>query len=276
MEPPRRFKIMEIEIGSAGKYTTVDKWFQDKNIGEKVPAIYARQSTVQQCTLDEQITDCVEHATKNGNSRTLLFTDKGSAWQKGSEERLYGMQLLMKCVNYGYIDTIIVYDISRLSRNMAMGIKLMNGIKDYDLKVHSLMNGAIYTASSQSCDSFLEKILEAQKSSTILSERVKTKFKHLRSKGHQFGQPKYGLKVARINGIRKFVTDKDENKIIKQIKSKFTRRNHWDRSRNLKNIAKWLNDNGHTKRNYRWDVSKVWGVINDSFAMNELQDSLTT
>ena len=163
MESQRRFKVTELTLRKSGNSVSNDIWLQGDNKGNKLPALYARQSTEQQCTLDEQIIDCVEYATKNGSKKALLFTDKGSAWKRDSEEKLYGMQHLMKCVAHSYIDIIIVYDISRLSRNMAMGIKLMNGMKEYDLKVYSLMNGTIYNSSSQSCDSFLEKILDAQK-----------------------------------------------------------------------------------------------------------------
>ena len=272
----RRFKATEITLRKHGNSISDNKWFQGDNKGNKIPAIYARQSTEQQCTLDEQIVDCVENAIKNGNKKALLFTDKGSAWKKNSEEKLYGMQHLMRCVARGYIGSIIVYDISRLSRNMAMGIKLMNGIKDYDLQVHSLMNEVIYNSSPQSCDAFLEKILDAQKSSTISSERIKTKFKHMKARGHRFGKPRYGLRAVKIDGIRKFITNAEENKVVKQIKAKFTRRGHWDQRRNLRNIVQWLEDNGHTKRGYSWNTTKVWDVINNPFDMSELQDSLTS
>ena len=275
MEIQRRFRVTEIILRKDSKSTSDTRWLQGNNTGKKIPAIYARQSTEQQCTLDEQIVDCIEYAIKNGNNKALLFKDKGSAWKKNSEEKLYGMQHLMKCVAYNYIDTILVYDISRLSRNITMGIKLMNGIKDYDLKVHSLMNETIYNSSPQSCDSFLEKILEAQKSSTILSERLKNKFRHMRSKGHQFGRPRYGLQAVKIGGIRKFITNTEESKVIKQIKTKFTKRSHWNRSRNLKDIAIWLNENGYTKRGYPWNTIKVWNITNNTFIMNDLQDSLT-
>ena len=276
MQEERRFQVTELTLRKDGESTSAFRWLQGENTGNKIPTIYARQSTEKQCTLDEQIVDCMEYLIKKDYKKALLFTDKGSAWQKNSEDILYGMRYLMKCVSRKYVNDIIVYDISRLSRNMTMGIKLMNGIKDYDLKVHSLMNETIYNSTPQSCDSFLEKILEAQKASTILSERVKTKFRHMKSKGHRFGNPRFGLKVAKIDGIRKFVTHTDEYKIVKQIKAKFTRRNHWDRVRNLRNIAKWLNDNGHTRRGYPWNTTKVWNIINFNFDMNELQDSLTS
>ena len=47
-------------------------------------------------------------------------------------------------------------------------------------------------------------------------------------------------------------------------------------ARNLKNIVTWLNEQGHTRRGYTWNTTKVWNVINDTFAMNDLQDSLTS
>ena len=68
-----------------------------------------------------------------------------------------------------------------------------------------------------------------KKSSTILSERLKTKFKHMRSRGHRFGNPRYGLRAVKIEGIRKFVTNTEEHKVVKQIKAKFTKRCHWER-----------------------------------------------
>ena len=136
----KRFKATEVTILKGGDLNSTNKWFQGNNKGAKVSAIYARQSTERQCTLDEQIIDCTKYLKDTGKRKALLFTDKGSAWKKDASDNLYGMNHLMRCISRGYIDDIIVYDISRLSRNMDMGIKLMKGIKKYDLNVHSLIN----------------------------------------------------------------------------------------------------------------------------------------
>ena len=266
---PSRFKVIEVDQKHNTKITRwIDPLGKCIDKRTKIIAIYVRQSTDTQCTLNDQEHDCLIKANILKYHKIWLFSDKGSAWKQNAYEKLYGLQHLMRCIREKYIDSIIVYDISRLSRNLTMGIRILNGIKEFNLTLYSIMDEQHYTSNPISCNNFLKKVVESQEFSTNLSERLKNKFKHLKSKGAKLGRPPYGYRAVKIDGIRKFISNREENVIIKKIKQKI-------RTQGYNSIAKWLNDNGHTKRGYLWDTNKVRSVGLNTFSSSEMMDALS-
>uniref|UniRef100_A0A6C0LJ78 Resolvase/invertase-type recombinase catalytic domain-containing protein n=1 Tax=viral metagenome TaxID=1070528 RepID=A0A6C0LJ78_9ZZZZ len=269
-----RFSVQEINLKRTISPESKKIWLQgdaDHMAKKQKLCVYVRQSRGDS-TIDQQTYDCINYIKQIFPKyiSVLIFQDNGSAWKKDSQDKLLGIQKMFKAVQRWYFDKIIVYDVSRLSRNLEMGLQLRKGIKSYDLTVHSVMDKQIYTSDPISLDRFLEKILEAQRYSTNLSKRIRDNQRHRKEKGWKFGVAKYGMKSKIEKGIRTFVINPDEYKIIKIIKD----RSNMSRQNNLK-IAEFLNKKGHKKRGRLWSDSMVKTIVMKCFNMSDMKNSLS-
>jgi DNA invertase Pin-like site-specific DNA recombinase len=113
--------------------------------------------------------------------------------------------------------------------------------------VHSFVGGKSYADDKLG---FVQSILDAQKESALIGDRVKMSIVKRKERGDEaIGSVSYGKKLERVDGGRlKIVDDENANSVIKWIKkSKLS----------LKSIANTLNKNGKKKRGRYWTLKMV-------------------
>ena len=204
--------------------------------------VYARQSTQNQQSLDEQTTACLNHAANLGYHYANVITYKGSAWN-GQNFKNLGRQLK----SYANTDALFVYDVSRFTRDVISALKLLESIDRHNICVYSIVDGIKWDNTRESQEQFMEKMLEAQKFSTALSNRIKRKNEFLKSKGSVFGNAPYGKQVERSeDGIRKFVDNDEELNVLYTIAK-------WiEGGATFEDAGCQLNDMGIKKRGKEW------------------------
>lgn len=150
-------------------------------------------------------------------------------------------------------DSLWVWRVDRLSRNI---IKYLDWLEKLDAK------GVQINAFSEKLNykdnklDFIQKIVDAQKESHAIGQRVRLSYKRKRERGDEaIGGLAYGKKYQRImNGdntkiVRKVVrVNKEENKIIQFVRS--NRMNDYE-------MRDHLNKKGITKRGRKWTVGMV-------------------
>jgi DNA invertase Pin-like site-specific DNA recombinase len=113
---------------------------------------------------------------------------------------------------------LIIYNITRFSRNLLQGVELMNIAKNNNINIH-------FCEENAKTDHYLDMhrirlgLSQSEYESDTLSNRVKTNNIILKNKGWSFGVPSYGFKAVMINDIRSFQINEEEQNIIKFIKS---------------------------------------------------------
>jgi DNA invertase Pin-like site-specific DNA recombinase len=142
---------------------------------------------------------------------------------------------------------IIVYRVDRLSRNIFQSMQWLENLSYKNVGVHSFVGGKSYADDKLG---FVQAILDAQKESALIGDRVKMSIAKRKERGDEaIGSVPYGKKLERVEGGRLKVVDDDRaNSVISWIKkSKLS----------LKSIANTLNKNGKKKRGHYWTVKMV-------------------
>ncbi len=113
---------------------------------------------------------------------------------------------------------IVIYDVSRFSRNVDNGIELLHYALKCKTRLFFVSEGIVWDENHQDMCSLKYKLLLAQNESEAISRRV-SDAKQYKSKMGFFmgGVPKYGYKVIDVDGGRKAVINKYEQAVIKFI-----------------------------------------------------------
>ena len=226
--------------------------------------IYARQSTTDQKSLDEQSKACEDYAATHGFHQASVLTYKGSAWKGGNFDKLRDYLSKLTCM---HTNTLFVYDVSRFTRDVKSALKMIEMLEEFNITIVSVVDGTTWNNTRTSQEQFMEKMLEAQKFSTALSERIKRKNDYLAAKGAKFGNPPYGFKaVKNEEGIRKFVKNDEEMYVIAMIYKRRTQaiknfdpviHSYSQLFLNFDKIAAELNSLQYYKRGREWDGKLV-------------------
>ena len=183
---------------------------------------------------------------------------------------------------------IILYNVSRFSRNEAQGRELL----DYALKRNTRLffteEGLIWDRHNlHNRQAILRKLMLAHEESRAIAARVSAALFLRKQQGfHTGGKPKYGYKVVEADGGKKAVPEQYEQAVItfinmcREIGTSLRALNQWmetlvddgneyepielgDNQRTIRepltysNIADLLNDYGITKRGSRWTAASV-------------------
>ena len=183
---------------------------------------------------------------------------------------------------------IILYNVSRFSRNEAQGRELL----DYALKRNTRLffteEGLIWDRHNlHNRQAILRKLMLAHEESRAIAARVSAALFLRKQQGfHTGGKPKYGYKVVEADGGKKAVPEQREQAVItfinmcREIGTSLRALNQWmetladdpngyeplelgDNQRTIReplsyqNIADLLNDYGITKRGSRWTAASV-------------------
>ncbi len=191
---------------------------KEENNDQPIEAIiYCRISSMAQkegvsLAVQEQV--CLDYCKKNGWQVIHIVREITSATDTKNQK------LLLSIVESYGEDKIprklIVYNISRFSRNVSKGLELARKMRENNLHLVSSME--MIDVSTASGEFNLTNLLNAAEfESKLIGKRVKDALEKLKKEGHQLGRAPFGSKVEKIEDKRKFVVEEKEQGIIQFI-----------------------------------------------------------
>ena len=176
-------------------------------------------------------------------------------------------------------DIIIVYNVSRFTRDASAAIDLLYNLSSRNINVVSVSEGISYLTNR---NAFRLKLIEANEESDVISERVKNSINFIKSVGGHVGSTPYGFTTIRKTDqegyqprivvpretetliINRIVQSVDDPAIIKIAES--------ERVGICNVISNILNAEGITKRGKPWTVSSVLSVYT-KYKLTSCQDN---
>lgn len=147
-------------------------------------AIYVRVSTEQQDHAS-QLQACTAYSTQY-TGKCVLYTDTGS----GSTMERPEVRRLFRDIHAGCIDRLIVFEMSRLSRDMLTIGRLMQELYTHNVELHVVADGGKQnTAGAISQFVALAKGLTAQLERENIVRRTKAGLMAARARGTRLGAP---------------------------------------------------------------------------------------
>jgi DNA invertase Pin-like site-specific DNA recombinase len=154
--------------------------------------------------------------------------------------------------NISQNDLIIIYEISRLGRNIYQVIDFLEKIRNKGAIIYSVEDNLFYGKDKLIDNLFLYKVIKSKEYSDCLSNKTKTTQTFIKENGGHVGKVPYGYKLSHTDGIPKLIMENDEQNIIKLIINK-----HDKELLSFNDITKYLNNNLIQKRNCNWTFTNV-------------------
>ena len=148
--------------------------------------IYMRVSTEDQQT-DMQLTECQTLCNRRGATKILVFTDDIMESGKPLKDRVQ-LQAMLDCLHEG--DTVVVYDIDRMTRDLLEGVTLYREIK--------YLGASITSVKDENCDNefiWNIKACVAQEVKKKIRQTTKDSLKEKKRKGECVGTVPYGYRL---------------------------------------------------------------------------------
>ena len=215
--------------------------------------IYTRVSTYKQSSktvsLINQYDVCKKYITSNYITQNVFhYQDIASSYN--NKKALRRQKAMIK--NISQNDLIIIYDISRLGRNIYQVIDFLEKIRNKGTTIYSVEDNLFYGKDKLIDNLFLYKVIKSKEYSDCLSNKTKTTQTFIKENGGHVGKVPYGYKLSHTDGIPKLVIENDEQKIIKLIINK-----HDNELLSFNDITNYLNNNLILKRNCNWTYTNV-------------------
>jgi DNA invertase Pin-like site-specific DNA recombinase len=215
--------------------------------------IYTRVSTYKQSnnsiSLAHQYDVCKKYITSNYiNQNILHYQDIASSYK--NKNALCRQKAMMR--NISQNDLIIIYEISRLGRNIYQVIDFLEKIRNKGAIIYSVEDNLFYGKDKLIDNLFLYKVIKSKEYSDCLSNKTKTTQTFIKENGGHVGKVPYGYKLSHTDGIPKLIMENDEQNIIKLIINK-----HDKELLSFNDITKYLNNNLIQKRNCNWTFTNV-------------------
>jgi DNA invertase Pin-like site-specific DNA recombinase len=144
---------------------------------------------------------------------------------------------------------------SRFSRNTLQGLQFIEKLNQMNCDLYNSRDKINYN-NIINRNMFRIRLSEAQNESEVMSMRQKNSINIRKRMGYKFGRVPYGYRAERINGVRKFVLEPNEKKIIGTI-IELKNKNHSNVT-----IANKLNSTNKFKRGKLWTPIMITTVIN--------------
>ena len=212
--------------------------------------IYGRISTKGQnndmngnLSLNSQVVMAKNFCDANHIIIKSVGNDIGSAYNNPGQNQKE-LSRMVRMMNFG--DLLVVADISRLFRNLDFAMKIIGTIKKKESFIYSFTDKIWYNNPNRICDDevFYQKILDSQKESNKISQRMKRSVEFRKNRGDKFGIAPWGKKPIRDDiGRRIFVNNDEEMAITKIAKDLVINKNY-----TFVNTANILNDDGYRNR----------------------------
>ena len=139
--------------------------------------------------VNRQIEIIEEYLKRAGIVKWKVYCDDGrSAFTDDLNQRPAFKQLMNDCLRY-YIKDIYIEDLTRFSRNLALGINWMTKLSELNVNIISLKEGQLEYTSSKGWMQSNILLLLAEWESKIRSEKVKSGMARAKIQGKHVGRP---------------------------------------------------------------------------------------
>jgi len=155
--------------------------------------VYARYSTHKQdggISIENQISRCKEYATFKDFQIIDVIQDL--AMSGGVNRARQGFMELLTRVEQGECDIVLVYDLTRLSREMLSLLAVERFLSEYEVELHTVSDGTVETSSPESFMAFAVKALFSEAERRSAKARTKRAILHLKENGKAFTKERYG------------------------------------------------------------------------------------
>jgi DNA invertase Pin-like site-specific DNA recombinase len=178
--------------------------------------IYTRCSTEKQnntelhsTSLETQIYNCTNFGNSNNMPISDVVSEICSATKSSNQKKL--LQLIDNITNFN----LIIFDVSRFSRNIFDGTVLIKKCRDNNITIYSVKEN-ICTNTNYGIKQFLSELMNAQNESDAISYRVSESIKYRKSLGAFIGgKVPYGHELYRDeNNVAKLAINVEESDII--------------------------------------------------------------
>ena len=181
---------------------------QDKSQSEamKDVAIYTRTSCRKQNpdSLQQQEQACRHYAEKYGYQVVKVYQDPAKS---GTNSDRDGFHQMMADAKEGCFQAILLFDISRLTRNYRDGVMLLLLLYQYGVQ--------IIPVAAPPIKDFTSPLLLADYESDLIGQKTRTGLEAAAAKGrHTGGKPPFGY---RLDENKQLVIVPEEEKIVKEI-----------------------------------------------------------
>lgn len=255
--------------------------------------IYLRCSTKKQNSYNTQLINCTNFC--QNNNFTVIDTIKETI----SATNLNKQHKLLNIINNNSYLNLIVYDISRLSRNVVHGNEILTKCKNNNIIIHSVSN-LLNTNTIYGVKNFQRELIDTQFESNLIGERIKSNIEYKKSLGYSIGRPSYGY--SKDNNSAYFIPNQREQNIINLILY-LKYGNTFDNINNLvkeitnddikllskdnfeivlygnlthKDIVKILEENNIKYKNgTKWSDTIISNIINNNSTYNSYNEELT-
>jgi DNA invertase Pin-like site-specific DNA recombinase len=151
---------------------------------------------------------------------------------------------------------IIIYNITRFSRNVLQGLSVLDKLNKRGVKIYSVMEKCWYHSNATTADKhlFRSTLCVAENESNMISDRVRGSFSYIRSQGGHIGKVPYGFEAYRDdNKRRKIRKCKGEQLVINKIlKLRVTK--------TISEIVEYLNSKQILNRDNLWSYSSISNI----------------
>ncbi|MBS5933742.1 MAG: recombinase family protein [Clostridiales bacterium] len=219
-------------------------------------AIYARQSIDKKdsVSIEAQIESCRIYA----NTQVETYIDKG--WSGKTTDRPMIKKLVTDIKN-GLVDTVIVYRIDRISRNIVDFANLLNLFDEHNVKFISATEQ--FDTSSPMGKAMIYIIMVfAQLERETIAKRIQDNYRFRSSSGKYFmgGNMPFGYKAEKsiVDGKKAsvLIIDDETSGILKDIFNRFIE------EESVMRVAKYLNEKGvKTQKGSTWSSAAVKRIL---------------
>lgn len=184
------------------------------------------------------------------------ITEHGvSAFQNKIDER-ESLVKIRDMARNGEIETLIVFDLDRIIRNMLDGMIFIEELTKYDVKVFSVRDHKIVNEGSNDADRLMNviKFYSSEQESKKISERSKNGIEAINKRGlYAGGIVNFGYKVEN----QKLVILEEESKIVKLAFE------YYIKYGSIKTIRK-LNEAGLLRRGNKWSRENLYFMLTNT------------
>ena len=213
--------------------------------------------------MDTQNNILLEFALKNG---LVVRSTSREVHSARDPSKLVELKNICKTIKTG--ECVVVYSVSRFSRNLAQGREMVEAIHQAGGWVYSVTDDI-----TSYDEQFLHLLKDAQAESDQLSQKMRDAFERIRRHGGHIGPAPYGWTTYHDDaGIRRLMVDAEEQQLL------VTLRQTHELSQNAVQTAAILNETGLTRRGKAWtstQVVKCLGSLANNTFSKDLRGALS-
>lgn len=222
--------------------------------------IYTRVSTGKQSTdkkfgLISQRYLCEKYINKfyTNDSSTLYFSDTGSSYK--TQKILTGMKEMICKLKSNSL--ILISETSRLGRSYKMIESILKIVKKKKSFIVAVSENLVYGKSKLHDKIFIQKVIESEKESDMLSLRIKNAQAYIKKNGGYIGKAPFGYTIKKDHrNIPVLKEQKQDFELIDEIVNLSYECCSYEEIKNKMNIKNLLH------KNKLWTTKKIKDILN--------------